>query len=342
MVTPPLMSEIAKSLYEKVIKKSRPKKTIDYITTKQDYGDRPTFNLWNGKNISENELNEIIKVTQDTNITRPSGIPIAFIVTNVFDNDDMRKILYAIKDTTVMRTNCSGRIDHEDMEKKGMIHGVDYKLRTPNSYYRKKKNGEWNRIAIGNEIDSVLIGAKRSRFTGTLKITNAELWEQLKPLTLGVENAFKKIAPEIYKKQKLYCEKAIEEKYRHGIITTLSANRYSEEGTTQMSLHSDGFDSGYTTMSCFRDGNYKGGYLCFPRWGIGIDLPDNSVCIADSQSLHGVTKITGRGKRFTTVCYTDKSVATIPPFGKEEMRIGKLKQKEEKGDWLKTEEKIVS
>ena len=95
-----------------------------------------------------------------------------------------------------------------------------------------------------------------------------------------------------------------------------------------MSVHSDGKDVEYTTMSCHRDGDYEGAYLAFPRWGIGIDLPDNSVCIADSKSLHCVTPIRGDGQRFTTVCYTDLSTATIPPLGKPERLIGRFAKKE--------------
>ena len=95
-----------------------------------------------------------------------------------------------------------------------------------------------------------------------------------------------------------------------------------------MYVHSDGKDVEYTTMSCHRDGDYEGAYLAFPRWGIGIDLPDNSVCIADSQFLHCVTPIRGLGKRFTTVCYTDLSTATIGELGKPERLIGRIAVKE--------------
>jgi predicted 2-oxoglutarate/Fe(II)-dependent dioxygenase YbiX len=112
------------------------------------------------------------------------------------------------------------------------------------------------------------------------------------------------------------------------MITTLSANRYSADQSKAMSVHSDGKDVEYTTMSCHRDGDYEGAYLAFPRWGIGIDLPDNSVCIADSKSLHCVTPIRGSGKRFTTVCYTDLSAATIPSLGKPERLIGRFGEME--------------
>jgi len=95
-----------------------------------------------------------------------------------------------------------------------------------------------------------------------------------------------------------------------------------------MSVHSDGKDVEYTTMSCHRDGDYEGAYLAFPRWGIGIDLADNSVCIADSKFLHCVTTIRGSGKRFPTVYYTDLSTATIGELGKPERLIGRIAVKE--------------
>ena len=88
---------------------------------------------------------------------------------------------------------------------------------------------------------------------------------------------------------------------------------------------------------CLREMNINGkslvdlidnGYRDASRWGIGIDLPDNSVCIADSKSLHCVTPIRGSGKRFTTVCYTDLSAATIPPLGKPERLIGRFAEME--------------
>jgi len=329
MVAPVMMSAIAKSLYEKVIKKTRKKIGTKYINAKNDYGARETANKWKGAFVQEDNLDQIIRVAQDTVITRPSGIPIAWIITNAFPDDSMRDILYRITDSSVMRANCAGRIDHMEMKRKGLVHGVDYKLRTPNSYYTKMKNGEWSRIAKSNEINSVMIGAKRGRFTGRINISNPELWESLQGLTVQVENAFKKAAPGIYKKQRKFAETAIEPRFRKGMITTLSANRYSTDGTTAMSAHSDGKDVEYTIMSCHRQGDYEGAYLAFPRWGIGIDLPDNSICIADSKSLHAVTPIRGTGERFTTVCYTDLSVATLSPFGKPEEFIGKLKPREE-------------
>ena len=92
------------------------------------------------------------------------------------------------------------------------------------------------------------------------------------------EQALKKGCPDIWKLQRTYADECIEEKYHLGgaPITTLSANRYSSEGTAKMSAHVDGKDLefGMTTMCVFRLGNFGGAYLVFPRYGIAIEADD--------------------------------------------------------------------
>ena len=305
------------------------------IIAENDFGEKETFERWNGQFYTEDDLSQKIdNITEDTAVYRPDatldgeGVPIAYVITNVFPNDEIRDKLYAIEETTVMRANCSGPIDPEEMKKKGLIEGEHYKLRSPNSYYTRTKSGGWGMIAYANEISSVIIGAIRGRFTGALNISNEDKWNDLKELSVYHERAMKKANPEIYRRQVKFAEETIEPKYRNGMITTLSANRYSAMQSKAMSIHSDGKDVEYTTMCCFRQGEYTGAYLSFPRWGVGLDLPDNSVCIADSQSLHGVTPIFGAGQRFTTVAYTDRSCATIGNMGKSERLIGKYAKKE--------------
>ena len=307
---------------------------MKYITAKTDYGEKETFEKWNGKFYDEKDLDQIITITEDTAIYRPDstlgeeGIPIAYVATNCFADDSMRDVLYSIEDVSTMRANCAGPIDPEEMKKKGLIEGEHYKLRTPNSYHVRTKSGGWGMIAYVNEISSVMIGAKRGRFTGKINVSNPKTWEKLEPLCRDVEIAFNRVAPEIYNRQRRFAEEYIAPEHRHGMVTTISANRYSAMQSRAMGVHSDGKDVEYTTMSCHRQGDYEGAYLSFPRWGVGIDLPDGSVCIADSKSLHCVTPISGSGQRFTTVCYTDLSAATIGNMGKSERLIGRFAKKE--------------
>jgi hypothetical protein len=111
-----------------------------------------------------------------------------------------------------------------------------------------------------------------------------------------------------------------------GIFTAYSANRYHAGQSEKMSAHIDSGDTkfGMTTMCVFRDGSFGGAFLTFPRYRIAIDAPDNSVVIADSRQVHGVTPITGNGQRFSCVAYCDNGLATMGVAGKSERKIGRF------------------
>ena len=233
-----------------------------------------------------------------------------------------------------MRANCSGPIDKEDMKRKGLIEGKHYKLRTPNSYHVRTKNGKWGMIAYANETHSVMIGYKRGRFTGAIDSSgwvkdNPEKFEILKDISKYNELAFAKANPTIYTKQKIFAESFVRPEHRMGIFSTYSANRYHAGQSTKMSFHVDSGDTemGLTSMCVFREGDYDGAFLTFPRYEVAIDAPDNSVVIADSLEVHGVTEIKGNGERFSCVAYMDNRLATVGSAGKSEKLIGKYAAK---------------
>ena len=317
---------------------------MEYITVTKDLGKKETYNAWNGKFLDESSYDQVIKVTdEDAGIMKPvvsldgSDVPLAYVITNAYGDDSVRNTLMSIEDVSVMRANCSGPIIEEDMLAKGLVKDVDYRLRTPNSYQLKTGTGKWGMIAYSNEIHSVMIGYKRGRFTGGIDSsgwvkTNKKKWEELQVISEWNEKAFIKANKDVYDRQKAFCETYIEPEYRigGGIFTTLSANRYHIGQSGKMGAHVDSGDlnAGMTTMSCFREGEYGGAYLVFPRYGIAIDAPDNSVIIADSNEVHGVTQITGTGQRFTCVAYCDNRLATKGVAGKSERKIGRFAKNE--------------
>tara|TARA_B100000212_G_scaffold223840_1_gene169834 strand:+ start:1152 stop:2141 length:990 start_codon:yes stop_codon:yes gene_type:complete len=315
---------------------------MEYTATK-DLGFKETFEKWNGKYLTEDSYDEvvtskgvdadIIKIYKPHASLGEKPLLAAIVKGHVKNEIEIKDTLFSIDDVSTMRANAAGPIDHEEMKKKGLIEGVHYKLRTPNSYYPLKKNGKFNRIAEANAIHSVLIGYKRGRFTGMIgasgwmeKVKNQPKWEILKRIAPLNESALKKAAPDVWKMQRTFADNHIESKYHIGgaPITALSANRYSTEGTAKMSAHVDGKDLefGLTTMCVFRIGDYKGAYLTFPRYGIAVDADDGDVIIADSNELHGVTPISGNGVRLSCVAYCDEHVATMGIAGKSENPIG--------------------
>ena len=112
---------------------------MKYIKTKTDYGYEETYEKWNGKFLDETSYDEVFTITEDTAIMKPvnsvdgSDVPLAYVITNAYPNDNVRDTLMSITETTTMRANCSGPIDRKEMEKKGLVEGINYQLRNENS-----------------------------------------------------------------------------------------------------------------------------------------------------------------------------------------------------------------
>ena len=309
--------------------------------------EKQTLDKWNGVFPTTKSYKKVISCSKNFQILRPErningkNEPFLFCVKNGYKGGDYKQIkrtLLSIEETTNMRANCSGRIDKEKLEKEnGWEQGLDYKLHTPNSFYTKNLNtGDWNEIAVGQDIHSLLLGYKRGRFTGKIDLSmwtkeNPDRWETLKKISTINEKAFEKASQSIHKAQKLFCDKYINPNHRIGIYTAFSTNKFCEHSITKsMSFHIDKVDVkfGFTSMCVFRVGDYKGAYLIFPRWNIGVDVDDGDVVICDSSQLHGVSPIIGKGTRLSCVTYCDDGVATMGGMGKKEELIGIKKDKE--------------
>jgi hypothetical protein len=147
------------------------------VKLRRDYGVAHTQEKWAGNYLTEEAYDQVISATEDTVIFKPGAslyddVPLAYVVCNAYPDSRVIECLNSIDDVSTMRANASGPIHHEEMKKKGLVEGKDYVLRTPNSYYPLKKNGEFNRIAEANAIHSVFAGYKRGRFNGMIGLSN--------------------------------------------------------------------------------------------------------------------------------------------------------------------------
>jgi hypothetical protein len=310
---------------------------METIKLTTDNGSKQTDELWKGNFLTDAAFDNVVSPTVDTAIYKPGGtlfddVPLAYIICDAYPNNNVFDCLRTIEESTTMRANCSGPILEKDMKAKGI---EEYKLRTPNSYHVRTKSGDWGMIAYANEIHSVMAGWKRGRFTGGIEMSgwtkdNPDKYEILRDVSTYNEKAFKKADPNRYLAQKQFAKHHIKIEHRQGIVTTMSMNRYSDLGLGSggMAAHIDSGDNdqGMTTMCHFRDGEYTGAYLTWPRYGVAINAPNNSVIIADSLELHGVTPISGKGTRYTCVTYCDRRLATMGSIGKTPRKIGKYRQ----------------
>ena len=263
--------------------------------------------------------------------------------------DEIKDCLMSIDSTSTMRASAAGPIDIEERgwtivdhdEKTGSpIYGDDdgnrYKLRTKNSYFKVDSKGKMSGVAQGNEIHSVMIGHKRGRLTGRMAPSN---WMKDNPAKSEIlcqipainDIAYEELAPNEYNFQKSYAEKAILPEHRLGgsIHTTLSANKYSTNGSRRMSYHIDSgdLDGGLTTIATFLEGDVKT-YFVLPRFGLAVARGDGDVFIGDSGQVHGVIDIEGDGISMNCVSYCDTRLATQSNMGKPEKLIGQLGKKQ--------------
>lgn len=78
-------------------------------------------------------------------------------------------------------------------------------------------------------------------------------------------------------------------------FTTITINN-----TYPTAVHTDkgDLDAGFSTLAVFRNGEpFKGGWLCFPEYRVGVDLQDSDVILMDAHEWHGNTQFDPEPKR---------------------------------------------
>jgi hypothetical protein len=60
-------------------------------------------------------------------------------------------------------------------------------------------------------------------------------------------------------------------------------------------MHKDKGDlaDGFGVLTCFRSGEYTGGSLVFPKWGLAVNVDTRAVLLGDVHQWHGNLPIIG-------------------------------------------------
>lgn len=72
-------------------------------------------------------------------------------------------------------------------------------------------------------------------------------------------------------------------------FTTITVNNTYPTG-----IHTDkgDLDAGFSTLGCIRRGDFTGGWLTFPQYGVAADMQNGDVLLMDAHEWHGNTPIT--------------------------------------------------
>jgi hypothetical protein len=68
------------------------------------------------------------------------------------------------------------------------------------------------------------------------------------------------------------------------VFSTVTVNNTYETG-----VHKDAGDlaEGFSTLACFRRGDYSGGHLVFPEFRVAVDMQDGDLLLMDAHEWHG-------------------------------------------------------
>ena len=93
-------------------------------------------------------------------------------------------------------------------------------------------------------------------------------------------------------------------------FTTITVNNSYPTG-----VHTDrgDLDAGFSTLACLRRGDYSGGFLTFPEYGVGVDMQHGDLLLMDAHEWHGNTymecNVCGEaisGTKFHDACQTER------------------------------------
>ena len=142
---------------------------------------------------------------------------------------------------------------------------------------------------------------------------NLEKYEGGKPYIADLDRWYNKIRPDEYKNQ---LDRALlQPNYRidNTAYSTITINR-----NFRTAVHKDSGDfGGIATLSCLEYGEYNGGLFMLPAYGIGIDLRQDDILIADVHNYHCNSEI-------WTTSEQDKKNDILPKVFKANPEVGTI------------------
>ncbi len=225
-----------------------------------------------GRIVTDEDYNVLL--TGPTTVLKPSGAPLCVYLPGYLQD-------HCIGDDPVYRILHSLRVFKSDN-------------RGPASGSERIRYGDDSRTRT-KRVRSTIIGAfdpganKQFCRQTSWNSQYVERFALLYPLLRAIDTAFKQYAPRRYAVQKEQADATSAEWVIPGtVFTTITVNNTYPTG-----VHTDSGDleEGFSTLACFRRGQYSGGRLVFPRFRVAVDMQDSDLMLMDAHEHHGNTAI---------------------------------------------------
>lgn len=159
---------------------------------------------------------------------------------------------------------------------------------------RVKRNESDTRTRTAAVTSGILGAFERSAAHPSCRLTaftaqEVEKWERIQPMFRRIADLFAEHVPDRYAAQ----VKEAEQTHSDWIIPGTPFTTITVNNTYPTGIHTDkgDLDAGFSTIVCIRRGQYTGGWLGFPQYGVFADLQDGDVLLMDAHDWHGNTPI---------------------------------------------------
>lgn len=150
-------------------------------------------------------------------------------------------------------------------------------------------------------VDSAIVGSfdaigpkQYCRLTAWTGQENGK-WQALWPLLREIGRLFAENVPDRFANQAREAARTAPEWVIPGTpFTTVTVNNTYPTG-----VHQDkgDLDEGFSTLVTFREGDYQGGWLCFPEYRVAVDMQDRDLLLMDAHAWHGNTQFSPEPER---------------------------------------------
>jgi hypothetical protein len=223
----------------------------------------------------------ILLAGEDVDVYKPDGSPLLLLRHEALPEDVCRKARPALRHAARTTLN------------RGVAAGG---RRTA----RVKRDGTLSKTTYAPGVESGIIGyfdrTAREPYCRTTAFTWEDLrrWRAVQPFIRAVDGVFAWELPDRHAAQ-MRAVRATPPEYVIGgndptAFTTVTVNR-----NYRSAVHKDKGDlrEGFGVLSVLRHREYEGGYLCFPKYRVAVDLRTRDVLLADVHEWHGNTPLVG-------------------------------------------------
>lgn len=177
-------------------------------------------------------------------------------------------------------------------------------------YFRKSDQG-FSNTNIAMPVYSGIAGyfdntSSRFPYCRTTAFTREylEKWEKAIPYIQRISELYKELTPDKWENQRLMVEKTHPDWIIPGTVySTVTVNK-----NYRIAVHQDAGDlkEGFGNLTVFRRGSFEGANLCFPKYGVAVDLQEGDFLAMDIHEWHGGTPFKNCSEdyeRISIVCY---------------------------------------